>query len=91
MGRLLQKYLMASYIYYILHRSVMPDEEFDQMAKDLLQNWDTFEHQHKSLVTLADLEAGTLYSLSEKNYPGMVVGAALLTLERGPYVAINVS
>ncbi len=73
-GKLLQKYLMASYAYYILHKSPMPDEEYDQVAKLLLKYWDEFEHQHKYLITKEDLEAGTLYHLRANDYPRMVIG-----------------
>lgn len=80
--KLLQKYLMASYLYYVKFVSVMPDEEYDQLGKLLLKYWHEFDHQHKYLVSEADLEAATLYSLREEDYPKMVKGAALLWLEK---------
>lgn len=73
---LLQKFLMASYLYYQLHISVIQDEEFDDLCRELLPLWDTFEHQHKYLVTKDDLESGTGYAIKE--YPLMVQGAALV-------------
>lgn len=72
----LQKYLMASHLYYIRYQSVMPDFEYDQLAKDLLKGYDDFEHQHKHLVSKDDLRAGTLYAISEEQYPKMVRAAA---------------
>ena len=75
LGLMLQRYLVASYGYYILGVSVMDDCEYDQLARTLLERWDDFEHMHKHLVTRGDLEAGTLYRLSEDKYPGMVKGA----------------
>ena len=72
----LQKYLMASYLYYIRYQSVMPDAEYDQLAKDLLEGYDDFEHQHKHLVSKEDLKAGTLFALKEDHYPTMVKAAA---------------
>lgn len=72
----LQKYLMASYAYYIRYVSVMPDAEYDQLAKTLRVAWPYFEHQHKHLVTLEDLNAGTLFGLNEDDYPMIVKQAA---------------
>lgn len=77
-GKLLQKYLMASYAYYVLDVSVMPDEEYDKIAKLLLKYWKEFDHQHKRLISEADLEATTLYALRDSDYPLMVKGAAML-------------
>ena len=68
-------------MYYIRCRAVLPDEEYDQMAKELLKNWDMFEHQHKYLVTKEDLEAGTLFTLKETDYPKVVIGGAKLMLD----------
>lgn len=76
--KVLQRYLMASYCYYILHKSPITDEEYDQLAKVLLKYWDQFEHQHKHLVTKDDLDAGTLYALRRDDYPLMVQNAAEL-------------
>jgi len=76
----LQKYLMASYLYYIRYQSVMPDAEYDQLAKDLLEGWNNFKHQHKHLVSKEDLKAGTLFALKDDDYPLMVKAAADLWL-----------
>lgn len=78
--RTLHKFLMASYLYYHRYESVVPDTEYDQMARDLLGGWDNFEHQHKHLLSKESLAAGTLFNLREEDYPGMVVGGALLWL-----------
>jgi len=80
-GQVLQRFLMCSYMYYIKSKAVLPDEEYDQMAKRLLKEWDTFEHPHKYLVTKEDLEAGTLYALKESDYPQIVMGGAYLMLD----------
>jgi NAD-dependent DNA ligase len=81
-GKVLQMYLMCSYLYYIRNKSVIPDEQYDKMAKNLLKYWDTFEHQHKYLVTPDDLRAGTLYHLKHDDYPKVVIGGALLLLDK---------
>ena len=79
--QILQKFLMCSYMYYIKSKAVLPDEEYDQMAKLLLKEWDNFEHPHKYLVTKEDLEAGTLYGVKESDYPKIVIGGANLMLD----------
>ena len=65
------KYLMCSYAYYIEDDPLVSDEEFDQLAQFILENYDAIDHPHKSLVTISDLEAGTYLG----NYPAMVKGA----------------
>jgi len=72
----LQKFLMASYAYYIKDYSLMTDSEYDHLSRGLMENWDKFNHQHKHLVTPGDLKAGTLFSLNKDNYPLMVIAAA---------------
>lgn len=79
----LQKFLMASYLYYTRFQSPIPDAEYDAICKRLLAQWDDFEHQHKYLVTPDDLRAGTLYTLSEDDYPMMVRQAAEMWLREG--------
>ena len=82
-GKLLQKFLMASYLYYQTSRSPIPDEEYDHICQLLLKYWGEFEHQHKHLVTKEDLEAGTLYALPLDKYPLMVRNAAELWAREG--------
>ena len=65
------KYLMCSYAYYVEANPLMSDAEFDQLAKDILKDWDTIEHQHKHLISKHDLEAGTYLG----KYPTIVKGA----------------
>jgi NAD-dependent DNA ligase len=77
--KLLQKFLMASFLYYQMNRSPISDCEFDQVCQDLLAEWDNFEHQHKYLVTPDDLRAGTGFAI--KTYPLMVRHAALRWLD----------
>lgn len=79
---ILQKYLVASYAYYALDETIMPDTQYDAMAKALLAGYDLFTHRHKHLVTKSDLEAGTLFALHSSRYPLIVRGAALQEIER---------
>ena len=65
------KYLMCSYAYYVEANPLVSDAEFDQLAKDILKDWETIEHQHKHLISKHDLEAGTYLG----KYPTIVKGA----------------
>ena len=69
----LQKYLMCSYQYYIRYTSLIPDTEYDKLAKYLLENYEDWQgHQHAHLISKGDLEAGTLFTLRQGDYPEMV-------------------
>lgn len=65
------KYLMCSYAYYKLDKNLITDQEFDQLGKDILANYDNIEHIHKHLVTKEMLDAGTYLG----EYPNMVISA----------------
>ena len=65
------KYLMCSYAYYEQGDPLISDQEFDELAKYILANYDNIEHMHKHLVTIGDLKAGTYLG----KYPAMVKGA----------------
>tara|TARA_Y100000389_G_C17268212_1_gene416560 strand:- start:376 stop:621 length:246 start_codon:yes stop_codon:yes gene_type:complete len=65
------KYLMCAFAYYQLDTNLIPDSEFDQLAKDILANYDNIEHMHKHLVTKKDLDAGTYLG----EYPTIVRSA----------------
>jgi DNA ligase-like, N-terminal NAD+-binding domain len=69
-------WLIASYLYYHHNVSILSDELYDQMAKDMLEYWGDLEHQHKFLITKDDLRAGTLYRLNADDYPTRVKAAA---------------
>lgn len=73
----LQKYLMLSYLYYVRMESVVEDAEYDALAKFLLSRYNDWQdHQHAYLVSKEDLESGTLYAVSQKDYPKMIVASA---------------
>lgn len=69
------QYLMSSYLYYHEDTQVLSDAEYDQLCKDLLAGWETFDHQHKHLVTKEDLAAGTGFGI--RKYPLILISAAL--------------
>lgn len=66
-------YMVTSYLYYQMSKSVIPDSDFDQLCKQLDEGYDDFEHQHKHLVDRGQFSAGTGYDIK---YPLMVKGAA---------------
>ena len=65
------KYLMCAYAYYVEDKPLVSDDEFDKLAKFILDNYEAIDHPHKSFVTKGDLEAGTYLG----EYPSMVKGA----------------
>ena len=62
---------MCAYAYYELDKPLISDDEFDSLAKEILNNWDNIEHMHKYLLTKDMLEAGTYLG----EYPNLVRGA----------------
>lgn len=72
-NRLVPFYLMSSYLYYKEDRQALTDEDFDQLAKRLLDNWDSVEHMHKHLISKEDLQAGTGYAIK---YSQRIINAA---------------
>lgn len=73
LGWKLQIYLVSSYLYYQLNRSIITDHDFDRLCNELYAGWGTFTHQHKHCTTRGDMRAGTGYA---NEYPPMVRGAA---------------
>lgn len=82
LGLLLQRWLMASYLYYVKDISITDDHSYDATAKHLLENFNHFDHRHKHLVDELDLAAGTLYELTEEKYPSIVKNAAVAWARR---------
>ena len=72
MNRTVPLYLMASYAYYKLDKSIISDISFDSMAKIMLEHWHAIEHIHKDYISEDDLRAGTFLG----KYPSMAIGAA---------------
>ncbi len=74
-----QLYLMCSYLYYEMNRSVITDSDYDRLCIDLLAGFDDAYHPQKDLVTKDDFMATTGYAIK---YPLMVKMAAGMLLER---------
>ena len=72
-------YLMTSYLYYKMDESVISDEEYDWICKELDKKWDEVEHQHKYFVDRDALSAGTGFQL--RKYPARVEFAAKQLLD----------
>lgn len=66
-------YMVTSYTYYILNKSVILDSDFDRLCKELFTSHQRFRHQHKHLVDKGQFAATTGYAIK---YPQMVIGAA---------------
>lgn len=75
-------FLMASYTYYILNKSILSDTYYDQLSHFILDNWDTLEHRHKHLLDKNGLEAGTAYYLKKDDYPWICRSAAEGLIEK---------
>lgn len=74
----LQLYLMTSYQYYRLNRSIITDHDYDRLCRELYEGWPRIRHQHKRYVDRQQLFAGTGYAI---DYPHMVIGGAMRMLE----------
>ena len=74
-------FLSSSYCYYILYQSLMTDEAFDKMCKWMLENYDSLEHEHKSLVTKEMLSVGSGYNIPYDGYPLRVQNSASYFIE----------
>ena len=72
-------YLMYSYAYYKENESLIPDTEYDDICKQIIEKWDNITHWHKSLLTLDALTAGTGYDIE---YPNRVISAAKTLIEK---------
>ena len=71
-------YLIFSFAYYHLNESLVSDEFYDSICKQLLDEMEQFnvEHEHIHLIDPAALKAGTAFHLKFDDYPGRARGAA---------------
>ena len=80
--------LTSSYIYYLhpTKKSIATDAVFDNAMQTLKHNYDKIEHQHKHLITKEHLDSGSLFNLSDDDYPGIVKNVALgMSTGQPPY------
>jgi hypothetical protein len=59
----------------------MTDQAFDKLCVWMLENYDSLEHEHKSLVTKDMLSAGSGYNISYDSYPLRVQHSASYFIE----------
>lgn len=71
-GHLVSHYLLASYLYYQLDMSPMTDAAYDRLCARLLEAYPGVEHQHKHLIDVESLAAGSGFNIPEEDYPSMV-------------------
>ena len=65
-------WLMASYLYYKHHISILKDETFDWLGHWIKDNWTTIKHPNKRLIK----KSATFTGYYVKNYPTRVQSAA---------------
>ena len=65
-------YLILSYLYYKRDISIVSDAFFDNLAKEILSDYENISHYHKHFLTKDMLEAGTYLG----KYPSVVSGSA---------------
>ena len=70
----ISKYLLYSYAYYELGKSLISDQEFDLITVTLKNNWNDVInslHPHKHLLSYEAIEGSTGYNL-KGNYPQII-------------------
>ena len=70
-------WLMASYAYYVLNRSLFSDETFDWIGRYIKDNWDAIKHPNKRLIK----RAATFSGYYVKRYPTRVQAATWQLLD----------
>ena len=68
-NQLVSWFLISSYCYYDVGRSIMSDQSFDYLVQRLKEEWHNVDHPHKELITESHLEATTGYDI---DYPTIV-------------------
>lgn len=67
-------YLLSCFLYYKQSICILTDDEFDHLSKYILSEWNNFDHMHKHLICIDDLQAGTGYAIK---YPLIVEHSAM--------------
>lgn len=74
-------FMIHSYIYYVLGKSVITDAEYDKICSDLIENYNlvtSSSHPHKEYITMDRLKSTTAYDI--KIWPTIVKHNAQLML-----------
>ena len=69
-------YLFASYLYYHRDHSLLTDERYDRLCKELAEELPKLRHMHKAVIDPEALAAGSGFTLADEDYPSITVGAA---------------
>lgn len=72
-GQCLSWWLVHAFLYYRMNNPIISDKDFDTLTNWLKMSWQHITHQHKHLVTMEDLNAGSGYAV---NFPLMVEHSA---------------
>jgi hypothetical protein len=77
---LVNVYLIASYLYYQLHESILSDIAFDTLCRELFKRHAEIQTHpklwHRHLITQDSLSAGTGFSLKPTAYPPLIADIA---------------
>lgn len=79
-------YLLASYAYYQMDVSLLPDSVYDWLCMEILDvmthHPQAITHRHAHLIDAEALKAGTGFQIKEKEYPRIVVNTATRLAEK---------
>ena len=78
-------YLILSYAYYHLNVSLISDNVYDQLCRELRVALGSSKiiHRHMGLCDIHILSAGTAYHLKPEDYPGMAISCAKQFVQEG--------
>lgn len=79
LDKLVSVYMVASFCYHKLNETIISDDDYDQVCRRLLHNYDNITHQHKKYLDKGALRAGSGFHIT--NYPIIVrtVGNSMVT------------
>lgn len=78
--KLCRWYLIHSYLYYELYNSVISDDDFDNLCKELLTriNKEKIPQEFNEFITNDNLIAGTGYAIYFNNLPNRIKSIAYM-------------
>ena len=74
LNKLVSWFMISSYAYYHLHTNVMSDYDYDFLVRRIIDNWDSIDHPHKSLIEKTNLDSGSGYDIK---FPTIVKAATV--------------
>lgn len=79
LDKLVTVYMVASFCYHKLNETIISDEDYDQVCRRLISEYDSITHQHKSFLDKGALRAGSGFHIT--NYPTIVrvIGNSIAT------------